>query len=181
MLRRLARECATRASSSLALAPSSSSFARALACPDARDARHARFVSTSSSSSHGAAKAREDEDTIEVTFIDREGDRHVVRGRVGDNLLETAHANDVELEGACEGSLACSTCHVVFESEDVFASLPEACDDENDMLDLAYGLTDRSRLGCQVTLERGALDGCVVTLPRATRNFAVDGFKPKPH
>ena len=102
-------------------------------------------------------------------------------GRVGDNLLETAHANDVELEGACEGSLACSTCHVVFESEDVFASLPEACDDENDMLDLAYGLTDRSRLGCQVTLERGALDGCVVTLPRATRNFAVDGFKPKPH
>ena len=86
MLRRLARECATRASSSLALAPSSSSFARALACPDARDARDARFVSTSSSSSHGAAKAREDEDTIEVTFIDREGDRHVVRGRVGDNF-----------------------------------------------------------------------------------------------
>ena len=63
-------------------------------------------MSTSSSSSHGAAKAREDEDTIEVTFIDREGDRHVVRGRVGDNLLETAHANDVELEGACEGSSA---------------------------------------------------------------------------
>jgi len=180
MLRRLARACATR-SSLLASRPSSSSSSSSSSSVRASAPWAPRFVSTSAARAHGAAKAREDEDTIEVTFVDREGERRVVRGRVGDNLLETAHANDVELEGACEGSLACSTCHVVFDSEDVFASLPEACDDENDMLDLAYGLTDRSRLGCQVTLAPGKLDGCVVTLPRATRNFAVDGFKPKPH
>ena len=121
------------------------------------------------------------ENSIEVTFVDRDGERRVVRGILGENLLETAHRHDVELEGACEGSLACSTCHVVFESEDVFESLPEACDDENDMLDLAYGLTATSRLGCQVTLARGALEGATVIIPQATRNFAVDGFKPKPH
>jgi len=116
-----------------------------------------------------------------VTFVERDGERRAVRGLIGENLLETAHRHDVELEGACEGSLACSTCHVVFEDEKVLETLPEACDDENDMLDLAYGLTATSRLGCQVTLERGALEGCVVILPRATRNFAVDGFVPKPH
>lgn len=132
--------------------------------------------------STGANNARiTPENSIEVTFVDRDGERRVVRGVLGENLLETAHRHDVELEGACEGSLACSTCHVVFESEDVFESLPEACDDENDMLDLAYGLTSTSRLGCQVTLERGKLEGATVIIPQATRNFAVDGFKPKPH
>ena len=126
------------------------------------------------------ARPRED-DAHRSTFVERDGERRAVRGLIGENLLETAHRHDVELEGACEGSLACSTCHVVFEDEKVFETLPEACDDENDMLDLAYGLTATSRLGCQVTLERGALEGCVVILPRATRNFAVDGFVPKPH
>jgi len=136
----------------------------------------ARARSTSASKVHITP-----ENSIEVTFVDRDGERRVVRGILGENLLETAHRHDVELEGACEGSLACSTCHVVFESEDVFESLPEACDDENDMLDLAYGLTATSRLGCQVTLERGKLEGATVIIPQATRNFAVDGFKPKPH
>ena len=122
-----------------------------------------------------------DTNTIAVTFIDRDGVEVEARPIIGENLLVAAHAFGVELEGACEGSLACSTCHVVFDSEDVFASLPEACDDENDMLDLAYGLTSTSRLGCQVIATRGAMEGCVVRVPRATRNFAVDGFKPKPH
>ena len=44
--------------------------------------------------------------------------------------------------GACEGSLACSTCHVVVEDQDYYDKLPEPDDDENDMLDLAFGLTD---------------------------------------
>ena len=59
---------------------------------------------------------------------------------MGTSLLEVAHANDVELEGACEGSLACSTCHVILEP-DVYERLKEPSDDENDMLDLAFGLT----------------------------------------
>lgn len=56
----------------------------------------------------------------------------------------------------------------------------EPSDDENDMLDLAFGLTPTSRLGCQV-VAAPELDGLRVRLPSATRNMAVDGFVPKPH
>jgi ferredoxin-2, mitochondrial len=82
--------------------------------------------------------------------------------------------------GACEGSLACSTCHVIVEDKEMFDRLPEACDDENDMLDLAFGLTETSRLGCQI-IAKEDIDGIRVKIPAATRNFAVDGFVPKPH
>jgi ferredoxin len=75
--------------------------------------------------------------------------------------------------GACEGSVACSTCHVILPPE-YYDLLPEPDDDENDMLDMAFGLTDTSRLGCQVKLTR-ALDGMTATLPSATRNMFVDG------
>ena len=202
MFRRLARACAAasaRCASSSSSSSSSTACFASTALPRAsasrpRDAAPrasqkpaqlyvARGVSASPRIAHGADKKTKltPENSIEVTFVERDGERRAVRGLIGENLLETAHRHDVELEGACEGSLACSTCHVVFEDEKVFETLPEACDDENDRLDLAYGLTATSRLGCQVTLERGALEGCVVILPRATRNFAVDGFVPKPH
>ena len=62
----------------------------------------------------------------------------------------------------------------------VYDLLPEPDDDENDMLDLAFGLRETSRLGCQVIAAKD-VDGMVVALPKATRNFAVDGFVPKPH
>ena len=61
---------------------------------------------------------------------------------IGLHLLEIAHKNGIDLEGACEASLACSTCHVIVEDPKVFDHLPEAGDEENDMLDLAFGLTD---------------------------------------
>jgi ferredoxin len=76
-------------------------------------------------------------------------------------------------KGACEGSVACSTCHIILPPE-YYDLLPEPEDDENDMLDMAFGLTDTSRLGCQVKLTR-ALDGLTATLPSATRNMFVDG------
>ena len=76
----------------------------------------------------------------------------------------------------CERSIACSTCHVILD-EDVYYQLDEPSDAENDMLDLAFGLTDTSRLGCQVYVTK-ALDGMVVQLPAATRNMYVDGAKP---
>jgi len=75
--------------------------------------------------------------------------------------------------GACEGSVACSTCHVILPSE-YYDKLPEPDDDENDMLDMAFGLTDTSRLGCQVKMTK-ELDGITCTLPSATRNMFVDG------
>jgi 2Fe-2S ferredoxin len=56
------------------------------------------------------------------------------------SLLRVAHKNGIDLEGACEESLACSTCHVILDQE-TFDRLPEPIDEENDMLDLAFGLT----------------------------------------
>ncbi|PRP77318.1 hypothetical protein PROFUN_05563 [Planoprotostelium fungivorum] len=99
---------------------------------------------------------------------------------IGKSVLDVAHDHGVDLEGACEASLACSTCHVIFKDTELYKTLPEPSDEENDMLDLAFGLTETSRLGCQIILSK-ELDGMELILPSATRNMAVDGFKPKPH
>ncbi|KAI7728154.1 hypothetical protein M8C21_013170 [Ambrosia artemisiifolia] len=112
---------------------------------------------------------------ISVTFFDNDGEQEI-KVPVGMSMLEAAHENDIELEGACEGSLACSTCHVIV----MYNKLEDPTDEENDMLDLAFGLTETSRLGCQV-IAKPELDGLRLALPAATRNFAVDGYKPKPH
>lgn len=119
--------------------------------------------------------------SISVTFHDdKDGSSTTVAVPIGTNLLEAAHGARVDLEGACEGSLACSTCHVIVEDPALYAAMPEPDDDENDMLDLAFGLTETSRLGCQVVAKK-ELDGLAVRIPGATRNFAVDGHVPKPH
>ncbi|GKB96886.1 2Fe-2S ferredoxin isoform X2, partial [Tanacetum coccineum] len=117
---------------------------------------------------------------ITVTFVDKDGEETQIKVPVGMNMLEAAHQNDIELEGACEGSLACSTCHVIVMDVEQYNKLEEPTDEENDMLDLAFGLTETSRLGCQV-IAKPELDGLRLVLPAATRNFAVDGYKPKPH
>ena len=109
----------------------------------------------------------------------RSGVRIETEASVGETLLAVAHRTGVDLEGACEGSCACSTCHVILQDK-VYNRLPEPSDEENDMLDLAFGLTATSRLGCQVKMT-SELDGLVVRIPGATRNMAVDGYKPKPH
>jgi ferredoxin len=80
------------------------------------------------------------------------------------------------MEGACGGSCACSTCHVIVENEALYDKMAEPDDDENDMLDLAFGLTETSRLGCQVVMSK-ELDGLVVKLPRITRNLQASDFK----
>jgi ferredoxin len=118
---------------------------------------------------------------VTVTFVDsKTGAESVCTGREGENLVHLAHANDVRLEGACECSLACSTCHVIL-TDDAFEAIQDPpCEDEEDLLDLAFGLTATSRLGCQVKLDK-SIDGTRVTLPSATRNFYVDGHTPKPH
>eukprot|EP00238_Polyblepharides_amylifera_P003451 CAMPEP_0196572282 /NCGR_PEP_ID=MMETSP1081-20130531/2366_1 /TAXON_ID=36882 /ORGANISM="Pyramimonas amylifera, Strain CCMP720" /LENGTH=164 /DNA_ID=CAMNT_0041889555 /DNA_START=269 /DNA_END=763 /DNA_ORIENTATION=+ len=140
-----------------------------------------RSIHASTSVQHKSEKEAEKGECISVTFIEADGvTEKTVQAPIGQNLLEVAHDNEIELEGACEGSLACSTCHVIVQDQEMFEKMPEADDDENDMLDLAFALTDTSRLGCQVIATK-ELDGLRVMLPSATRNFAVDGFKPKPH
>lgn len=107
-----------------------------------------------------------------MVFVEKDGTRKEVDAPIGLSVLEIAHRNNIDLEGACEGSLACSTCHVVVDPEwsDL---LPDATEDEEDMLDLAFGLTHTSRLGCQIIITE-ELDGLTVQLPAATRNMMVD-------
>lgn len=106
-----------------------------------------------------------------MTFVQQDGTPLEVEAPLGLSVLEIAHQNNIDLEGACEGSLACSTCHVIIDPAWCEA-LPEATEDEEDMLDLAFGLTATSRLGCQIIITP-ELDGLTVSLPAATRNMMV--------
>src|SRR5438445_13022609 len=104
-----------------------------------------------------------------ITFVERDGNRREVEAPLGLSVLEIAHKHGVDIEGACEGSLACSTCHVIVDPE-WYELLTEASEDEEDMLDLAFNLTRTSRLGCQIVITE-ELDGLTVRLPAATRNL----------
>ena len=106
-----------------------------------------------------------------IIFVESDGKEVTVDAQNGLSLLEVAHNNGISLEGACEGSLACSTCHVIVEKE-FFEKLPEPSEEEEDMLDLAWGLTHTSRLGCQIIINDG-LEGMKVKVPSGTRNMSV--------
>eukprot|EP00615_Pteridomonas_danica_P013492 CAMPEP_0114358656 /NCGR_PEP_ID=MMETSP0101-20121206/22450_1 /TAXON_ID=38822 ORGANISM="Pteridomonas danica, Strain PT" /NCGR_SAMPLE_ID=MMETSP0101 /ASSEMBLY_ACC=CAM_ASM_000211 /LENGTH=134 /DNA_ID=CAMNT_0001501847 /DNA_START=94 /DNA_END=498 /DNA_ORIENTATION=- len=117
---------------------------------------------------------------INLRWYEKKNDRYIdVKGAIGSTLLEVAHRNEIDLEGACEGSIACSTCHVILEPN-IFDNLEEPTEDEEDMLDSAFGLTETSRLGCQVFVTKD-MEGATIEMPVATRNFYVDGHVPKPH
>lgn len=106
---------------------------------------------------------------LRMTFIGSDGSRQEVDAPEGLSVMEVAHRNGIDIEGACEGSMACSTCHVIVD-EAWFEKLDEATEEEEDMLDLAFGLSRTSRLGCQITMTP-ELDGLVVTLPEQTNNL----------
>ena len=103
-----------------------------------------------------------------MVFIERDGTHKEVDAPLGLSVLEIAHRHGVDIEGACEGSLACATCHVIVDGE-WFGKLAATTEDEEDMLDLAFDLQETSRLGCQIIMTE-ALDGLVVKLPAGTRN-----------
>lgn len=107
-----------------------------------------------------------------MTFIEPDGTRREVDAPLGLSIMEIAQSNDIDIEGACGGSLSCSTCHVIVDPE-WFGKLPEPDEEEEDMLDLAFALTRTSRLGCQIIITE-ALDGITVRLPEETRNFLLD-------
>ena len=117
-----------------------------------------------------------DENPVKFRFLFTKDNGEIpVLAREGESLLEVAHNNGVDLEGACESSLACSTCHCILDG-DIYDSLEEPCEEEEDLLDLAYGLTHTSRLGCQIKVER-RMEGMTIRLPSATRIFYVDKSK----
>ncbi|XP_021772762.1 uncharacterized protein LOC110736767 [Chenopodium quinoa] len=107
------------------------------------------------------------EQTVSVTFVETDGTQKHAKVPVGTSMLEAALSNDIELEGACEGSCACSTCHLIVMDVDYYNKLLDPTDEENDMLDLAFGLTETSRLGCQIEA-KPEIDGIRLALPGAT-------------
>lgn len=109
---------------------------------------------------------------VNITFVRANGHRIKAKGKIGDTILDIVVNNEIDLDGygACEGTLTCSTCHLILPKE-VYDALPDKpTDEELDMLDLAYDLTDTSRLGCQIVMTK-ELDGIEVRVP-ATLNDA---------
>jgi ferredoxin len=139
---------------------------------------------------HGAYERKPPADpsqAMKITIIDREGTPNVVDCKVGDNILQLMRIFQernpkLYLEGACESSLACSTCHIILDdaSYNLLARVREATEEEEDMLDMASCLTPTSRLGCQINLVK-EMDGATISLPKFSRNFYVDGHVPQPH
>ncbi len=97
---------------------------------------------------------------INVTTVD--GDELQLDAANGRSIMEIVKANDLPMLAACGGALACATCHVVVDPE-WYGRLPSPSEDEEDMLDTAFGLTETSRLACQI-LMRDELDGIRVRL-----------------
>ena len=104
-----------------------------------------------------------------ITFKLPDGKRRTFKALEGKTLLEVAQDNKLDVEGACGGVMACSTCHLIVDSA-WYKKLPPPSEEEDDMLDLAWGLTATSRLGCQIILT-DELDGLEVHLPTETRNM----------
>jgi len=103
---------------------------------------------------------------MKVTFIDPRGKAIEAAAEPGENLLRVGQNAGLPLEGTCEGQMACSTCHVVVAPE-WFDKLPEAVEEEEDMLDFAAGARRTSRLSCQIDLT-DELDGLTVSVPSAS-------------
>ncbi|HAU21025.1 MAG TPA: 2Fe-2S ferredoxin [Erythrobacter sp.] len=101
--------------------------------------------------------------SIKIKFIDEHGDVTEGQGEPGDSLLSLGQALGLPLEGTCEGQMACSTCHVIVDAV-WFDKLPEASEEEEDMLDFAAGARRTSRLSCQIELTP-KMDGMSVTVP----------------
>ncbi len=103
-----------------------------------------------------------------VVFVSPDGTHTETDVAAGTSILQAAWDNKIDIEGACEGCMACSTCHVIVD-KDHFDLLPDPTEEEEDLLDLAWGVRPTSRLGCQITVT-DAIDGIVVALPATTNN-----------
>ena len=105
-----------------------------------------------------------------VRFLRIDGELDIeVEAAVGSVLLDVAQANGQPLEGACEGAMACSTCHVIVAPDD-FERLPRASEEEDDLLDLASHVTRTSRLACQIVLGP-EIETLTVRMPGGSYNW----------
>ena len=105
----------------------------------------------------------ENENMVQVTVIDRNGEQHLLDAPtdMNMNLMELCKSYELPVEGTCGGMALCASCHMYIESDH---DLYDRSDDEEDMLDLAFSLSETSRLGCQITMS-AELDCLRVTVP----------------
>ena len=109
---------------------------------------------------------------LKMTFVGSDSQRLEVDAPEGLTVLVVAHRNSVDIEGSCEGCMACSTCHIIVD-KDWYEKLPEATEEEEEMLYLAFGIQRTSRLACQIIMT-SELDGLVVALPPDVRNMLLE-------
>ncbi len=109
----------------------------------------------------------------QLIFVSPDGtEQWQIEAPIGVSVMDTAVNNGMDMEGACEGNMACATCHVIVDA-DWSGKLPLAEEEEEDMLDLVLGLRRTSRLACQIIMTT-ALDGLTVRLPGENRNLLLD-------
>lgn len=124
-------------------------------------------------SSNNAASELDDEEFINITFVGKNSAEVSVNAKIGETILELAQRNSIRLEGICEAIMACTTCHIILEPE-VYDSLGMPRINEEDTLETAWGLTETSRLGCQVSITRD-FHGRKIFLPEKHENRYLSG------
>ncbi|MEN2495226.1 MAG: Ferredoxin-6 [Hyphomicrobiaceae bacterium hypho_1] len=101
---------------------------------------------------------------VRITFVNSDGSKKTVEGRIGSTVMETAKLNSIDgIDAECGGACACATCHV-YVSEQWVDKVGNPSEIEEDMLDYASNILDNSRLSCQIKIT-GELDGLVVQIP----------------
>jgi len=100
-----------------------------------------------------------------ITFVTSNGSRIEADGKLGESVMEVATRSGVDIEAACEGSLACATCHLVVDPS-WYDKVGPPSEDEEDMLDMAFNVTETSRLSCQIEV-KDELDGLVMHVPES--------------
>ncbi|KAG7484186.1 hypothetical protein MATL_G00046620 [Megalops atlanticus] len=110
-------------------------------------------------------------DKVLVHFVNQDGVQITTAVTEGESLLDVVIKKNLDISGfgACEGTLACSTCHLILD-ENIYEKLDPMVDEEVDMLDLAYGITKTSRLGCQVCVKKW-MDGMTVQVPQEIKDM----------
>lgn len=102
-------------------------------------------------------------DFVEIKFVYPDDTVVIAKASIGLSVLEVARQYKVPIEAACGGALSCATCHVILDSA-FYEAIDKPTEDEENMLDLAYGLTPTSRLCCQIIVTRD-MQGLTVRLP----------------
>ncbi|XP_055928523.1 ferredoxin-2, mitochondrial-like [Argiope bruennichi] len=126
-----------------------------------------------SSSAHSETQAEEQGEKVKIYFkMPRTGELVEATAREGQTVMNVAVSHEISMEGACEGAICCTTCHV-YVQDDLFDRLPEPVQAEEDMIDSAPFHKLTSRLSCQIVVTKD-MEGAIFELPLGTQNMQID-------